>query len=355
MVRKDIREINKLKFYTFLMENYADLYLNKYTEYISNISYKHLLKKHNIGNCFYHFFVIDFFDVYKEPYLYMYKEYINSLFSMIYEIYISLKGISTRELGKKTLKTEEIDKELLKKICSFGYTRNYLISHYEKNQNVINFKILRFGSIDKFCKNLQQTDKFANFINGTLNININNKNVADIIIIHQDKCYMQRTISVKYITSVKKNKSEYSSEQYIGIAEELYHLAQLACNYTEYRETCFMCQPKKVKSGRTKIKVTKTKNNNDMQQRIKVYNKCCPRCSKIFKNLKELANNNKRADVMKKSVIKYDKSKPFNPIIEREKRYKRLIALLNDITVEYRKKNTDMYIATLELIRSAYL
>ena len=274
---------------------------------------------------------------------------------MIFEIYISLKGISTRELGKKTLKTEEIDKELLKKICSFGYTRNYLISHYEKNQNVINFKILRFGSIDKFCKNLQQTDKFANFINGTLNININNKNVADIIIIYQDKCYMQRTISIKYITSVKKSKSEYSSEQYIGIAEELYHLAQLACNYTEYRETCFMCQPKKVKSGRTKIKATKTNNNNDMQHRIKVYNKCCPRCSKIFKNLKELANNNKRADVMKKSVIKYDKSKLFNPIIEREKRYKRLIALLNDIAVEYRKKDTDMYIATLELIRSAYL
>lgn len=56
MVRKDLSEINRLKFYTYLMENYKTLYLNKYTDFISYISYKKLLKTHKIGGCLYHFF-----------------------------------------------------------------------------------------------------------------------------------------------------------------------------------------------------------------------------------------------------------------------------------------------------------
>lgn len=358
MVRKDLSEISRLKFYTYLMENYEKLYLNKYTDYISNISYKKLLKKHNIGVCLYHFFIIDFFDVYKEPYLYMYKEFINNLFNTIYKIYLAIKGISSRDVIQDPLKTEDLDIALLKKICEFGYTNRYFVVFHKYSSDLLKFQILKLGNISNVSTKLQQTDKPANYIKGNLNINKNYENLADVLIWYKDDIYMQRNVKISNDIQNKEGRYvPFDFNTYENISRELYKLVKKACNYNEYRETCHICEPRQIKKGRKK-KITKTHDGHEMSKYVKKYHLACNRCKTIFKKLAELSNNNnhnsKRVDVMKKSVTRYNKKEPFEPNKERLVRYKRLLKLLNDIAVENNKKDTADYFELKALIDATY-
>lgn len=354
MVRKDLSEINRLKFYTYLMENYKTLYLNKYTDFISYISYKKLLKTHKIGVCLYHFFIIDFFDVYKEPYLYMYKEFINNLFNTIYKIYLAIKGISSRDVIKDPLKTEDLDIALLKKICEFGYTNRYFVVFYKHSRDLLKFQILKLGNISDVSAKLQQTDKPANYIKGHLNVNKNYKNLADILIWYQDDIYMQRNVRISnYIQDKKVGYVSFDFNTYESIARELYKLVKKACNYNEYRETCHICEPRQIKKG-TKKKITKTPDGHKMSKYVKTYHLACNRCKTIFKKLVELSDNEKRVDVMKKSITRYNKNEPFDSDNERLVRYKRLLKLLNDIAVENNKKGTVEYFELKALIDATF-
>jgi len=355
MARKDISEINRLKFYTYLMENYYKFKLHEYIKYVNNISCKKLLRKHNVGLRFYHFFIIDFFDIYKEPYMYMYKEYLNNLFQIIYEIYLSLKGISSREVIKNPLKIENLDEDLIKSICQFGYIHNYFILFYKQSKELLKFKILRLGAVNKFSKKLRQTDKSANYIKGVLNINRNSKNFADIVVGYEDDYYMQRNVCIDVcIRNIKVGYKSLEFSEYEKIAEELNTLTRKACNYTEYRETCHLCQPKPIKKGEIYKKITKTKAGHKMEEPKKVYHTACSRCKTIFKKLADLSNNKKRIDVLKKSVAKYDENKPFNIEKERLIRYNRLIMLLENIAVENSAKGSKEYYELKELINATY-
>lgn len=289
MTRKEHLTYNKMKFFAILCENFISFGLNKALDEVKKSKGAVDKSKKSNDMNFYDLLVVSLFNLYREPYIYLFYTYVQNLFFKIFDIYCKISNISISDLKRQYY--DKYDKKLIKKICEKITKKNYAVT-YEKKNNKTKFEILFLGNLNSFLKNIPADENFSNIVT-VYAINNDKDNTINLTILYRDEAvvhtlYSNNYNSYNYLFDI--NTDNISVDYYFNLSENIYNLVKTYYK-NEKKQHCHICKP-------SYSDLCDIKNINKTTER----KKSCPTCKKIFKNLNYYTNI--RTDHIKEKVLK---------------------------------------------------
>lgn len=296
--RRDKRAFNKFKFYSYLIENSNEFQLNKIIKHINKRLYKNSMKQFKSNLNLYDLLIINYLDIYKEPYLREYKQFISELFDTIYKIYQMLVKAKVREASKKYLK-ENYNKDIVKNIINFIIENKYIVLIEKSSLNVILCKVILLDETKKFSRKLIETYDITNILTTYIKVNKSNNKTADIVTIFNKQCFTNQNWDMP--EQIGHFKGLNNIEDYKSFSNAVYSLVQSNIQ-KKIRFRCFMCNPyiTDLKSLKNPQKETKSKRH-----------KCCQDCEELLERIAKLEQRNKsdfrKSNLKRKIINTFDK------------------------------------------------